>query len=230
MKISYFLSIPTIIAFAAAETMVLPAHDLNVASTPIVSNIVPAAAAIISTEDAQAEITHDHGRPSSSGFTAWSSPGLKGHKQRTKNTPGCYKLDGGAVGSFEGDSNTQYAFYGDLRCSQKMLFASNTAPVRRIDPIIYPRSVKMLKSGGGDGNVNRYSLITWSRPDFAGDNEKYRGMGCINLDGSVVMSFQGDLRYRFYPGPRCQGPMILESRGGMSSHKRMNPRSAFITR
>ena len=225
MKISYFLSVPAIMAFATADTMVMPAHDLNVASAPIVSNIVPVAAAVIPAEDAEVEITHDHG---SSGFTAWSSPGLKGHKQRTKNTPGCYKLDGGAVGSFEGDSNTQYAFYRDLRCSQKMLFASNTAPVCRIDPIIYPRSVKMLKSGGGD--VNRYSLVTWSRANFAGDNEKYRGMGCINLDGSSFMSFQGDLHYRLYPGPHCQGSMILESSGGMSSHRRMNPRSAFITR
>ncbi|KAK5821691.1 hypothetical protein F5H01DRAFT_337703 [Linnemannia elongata] len=230
MKIAYFLSIPAIMAFVAAEIMVVPAHDLNVDSAPIVSNIVPVAAAVIATEDAEVEITHDHDRASSSGFTAWSSPGLKGHKQRTKNTPGCYKLDGGAVGSFEGDSNTQYVFYGDLRCSQKTLFASSTAPVRRIDPIIYPRSVKMLKSDGGDGNVNRYSLVTWSRPNFAGDNEKYRGMGCINLDGSAFMSFQGDLHYRFYPGPRCQGSMILESSGGMSSHRRMNPRSVFITK
>ncbi|KAF9145114.1 hypothetical protein BG015_012003 [Linnemannia schmuckeri] len=201
----------------------------------MVSNIVPAIAETTLAKHAEVEINHSHGHTSSSGFTAWSSPGLKGHKQRTKDTPGCYRLDGGAVGSFEGDLNTQYAFYGDLRCSQKLLFAFSTAPVRRIDPIIYPRSIKMFKSSGEDGkpeqpNLNKYPLVTWSRPNFAGDNEKYRGMDCIKLDGSVFISFQGEHHYRFYPGPHCQGPMIFESSGGMSSHRRMSPRSAFITR
>lgn len=226
MKISFLLSISAIVALAIAETIVDPTLNLNAATAPI----------IISVEGTDVEINHDSDHPPrhSSGFTAWSSPGLKGHRQRTKNTPGCYKLDGGAVGSFEGDPNIQYTFYGDPRCRKNMLFTSSTVPVRHIDPIVYPRSVKMLKSTGCDctpdkPNPDRYSLVTWSRPDFAGDNEKYKGMGCINLDGSVFMSFQGEHHYRFYPGPHCQGPVLLESSGGMSSHKRVNPRSAFIT-
>ncbi|KAG0285036.1 hypothetical protein BGZ96_010664 [Linnemannia gamsii] len=226
MKISFLLPISVIMTLAIAETTVEHTLDMNVASDPIV----------ISVEGADVDINHnsDHPPSHSSVFTAWSSPGLKGHKQRTKNTPGCYRLDGGAVGSFEGDPNIQYAFYGDARCSKNMLFASSTAPVRRIDPIVYPRSVKMLKSTSCDctpdnPNPDRYSLVTWSRPNFAGDNEKYKGMGCIDLDGSIFMSFQGDHHYRFYPGHHCQGPVLLESSGGISSHKRINPRSAFIT-
>ncbi|KAF8935491.1 hypothetical protein BGZ47_009915 [Haplosporangium gracile] len=152
-------------ALAVVETIIMPAHDPSVTSVPIVSNIVPAVAKDTIAKNAEVEINYDHGRPSSSGFTAWSSPGLKGHKQRTKNTPGCYKLNSGAVGGFEGDSNTQYAFYGDLRCSQNILLASSTAPVRCIDPVIYSRSVKMFKSSDDDDtpkqpDPNRYSLVT----------------------------------------------------------------------
>ncbi|KAG0373439.1 hypothetical protein BGX24_011698 [Mortierella sp. AD032] len=222
-----------------AETMVEPALDINVIDTPIVMEVVPAVVEITSyievTDDYEVDIRHGSGHPPShaSGFTAWSSPGLKGHKQRTRGTPGCYRLDGGAVGSFEGNPDYQYAFYGDLRCKVKTLFASSTAPVRRIDPIIYPRSVSIFTSSGGDPekpDLNKYTLVTWSRPNFVGDNEKYKGMGCVNLDGSSFMSFQGDHHYTFYPRPHCHGSITLESSGGMSSHRRVNPRSVMITK
>jgi hypothetical protein len=113
MKISSLLSVSAIVTLAIAETVVEPTLDLDAASDPIVSTITPVITDVISAEDADVEICHGSGRPPShsSGFTAWSLPGLKGHKQRTKNTPGCYKLDGGAVGSFEGDPKIQYAFY-----------------------------------------------------------------------------------------------------------------------
>ncbi|KAF9393344.1 hypothetical protein BGZ94_006789, partial [Podila epigama] len=55
---------------------------------------------------------HDNDRRPG-GFTAWSSPGYKGHIQRTKGSPGCYRLDGGAIASFDGPSGFQYNFYGD---------------------------------------------------------------------------------------------------------------------
>ncbi|KAF9121518.1 hypothetical protein BGW39_010456 [Mortierella sp. 14UC] len=223
----FFLSVSAIMALATAqnaETMVEPAIDTNVADAPLVAVVVPAAADISPAGDDEVEINHGSGRPlsQSTAFTAWSSPGFRGHK-----------LDGGAVGNFEGNSDYQYAFYGDLSCKVNTLFASSTAPVRRIDPIVYPRSVSIFTNRDGDGtpkkpNLNKYTLVTWSRPNFFGDNEKYRGMGCVNLDGSVFMSFQGDHHYTFYLGPYCQGHVTVESSGGMSSHKRMNPRSVMI--
>ncbi|KAF9104864.1 hypothetical protein BGX29_001124 [Mortierella sp. GBA35] len=211
MKIPFLLSISAIMALAVAqdsETLADPALDL----------ITPEAPA----EDIDAH--HGHNNRPSSGFTAWPSPGLKGHKQRTKNTPGCYRLDGGAVGSFDGSADFQYAFYKDDRCKANILFAASSAPVKRIDPLIYPRSVGIFGEGGSTPEPKpKYMLITWSQPGFEGDSEKYKGTGCVNLDGSVFQSYQVERSYKFYPGAHCRGPVVLESNGGVSSHKKMNP-------
>ncbi|KAF9082065.1 hypothetical protein BGX23_000135 [Mortierella sp. AD031] len=147
------------------------AQDSETLADPALDLITPEAPA----EDIDAH--HGHNNRPSSGFTAWPSPGLKGHKQRTKNTPGCYRLDGGAVGSFDGSADFQYAFYKDDRCKANILFAASSAP----------------------------------------------GTGCVNLDGSVFQSYQVERSYKFYPGAHCRGPVVLESNGGVSSHKKMNP-------
>ncbi|GJJ72269.1 STAM-binding protein [Entomortierella parvispora] len=166
---------------------------------------------------------HDkkHGSKKSQ-FIAWSSPDYKGHKQRTKNTKGCYRLDGGAVGSFEGSSKVQYGFYKDDRCRGQFLFGASYAPVKKIDPVIYPRSVKMFVTEGGDGtpsrpDPSRFSLVAWSRPKFYGDKQLVRGMGCQAMDGSDVYSFQGEYKYKFYANQHCSGRKVLETKGGKSS-------------
>ena len=159
-------------------------------------------------------------------FIAWSSPGYKGHKQRRKNTKGCYRLDGGAVGSFEGSTKIQYGFYKDDRCRGKFLFGSSSAPVKTINPIIYPRSVKMLETDGDDSS--RYGLVAWSRPKFYGDRQLVRGMGCQDMDGSDVYSFQGEKKYKFYADRHCHGRKVLETKGGKSSISKINPRSVYI--
>ncbi|KAF9920037.1 hypothetical protein FBU30_010230 [Linnemannia zychae] len=227
------------------EVAVNPASDINIADAPIVVKTLPVTTESIfinevlsdavPSDDLPSDASNDGvnaSRPSDRWtFTAWSSPGMKGHNQTTKNTPGCYRLDGGAVGSFEGNPRASYTFYRDHRCERDRL-SSNSAPVRSINPVIYPSSVKIHVNDHGHDKPDRhkYSLITWSKPGFSGKSERYRGMGCVNLDGRAFMSFQGGYNYKFHVGPNCQGRVILKSNGGMSSHKRISPRSAFISR
>ena len=161
-------------------------------------------------------------------FTAWSSPGFKGHKQRNKNTPGCYRLDGGAVGSFEGDTSMTYAFYQDSHCKEKKLYGWSDAPIRRFDPIIYPSSVKIL-SKPPHPPPPKFSLVAWSHILFTGDRQSVRGLGCQALDGSYISSFQGEYTYTFFDGPNCYGKKLLESKGGNGNVRRMRPRSVYIT-
>ncbi|KAG0257135.1 hypothetical protein BG011_004156, partial [Mortierella polycephala] len=230
MKIPVLISVAALMTFAAAQS------SADVASDPalIISDVGPTLqlndevvgmpsrdladhdAAMDSDDDANSRRGH------TSKFIAWASPGFKGHRQPVKNTEGCYILDGGAVGSYQGSNNMEYGFFRDRRCQGKMVYGWKTGSEKRIDPIIYPRSVKIRRRSDGDGNHDgddhpmRRTLVTWERPMFSGDNQKIRGKGCQPLNGNTIMSFQGQHAYKFYARRQCSGKVLLESRGGMS--------------
>ncbi|KAF9581330.1 hypothetical protein BGW38_001698 [Lunasporangiospora selenospora] len=163
-------------------------------------------------------------------YTVWASPGFKGHKQRNKNTRGCYTLDGGAVGSFEGWSKMYYTFYKESHCRGKVLYKSKTAPVKRIDPIIYPRSLKIMDRDDDDDDdpKPKYSLIAWSEKYYGGDKQAITGMGCRSLNGRTIRSIQGTYKYKFYQEGNCWGKNILSVQGPKSSVNKMWPRSVYI--
>lgn len=246
MKFTFLLSVAALMAMTAAQSADVaaePSLDVNYAdpavddsiSTPInfdyndvidqPPNEMPDNENLDNDFD-----NHVDDRDKKSQFTAWSSPGYKGHKQRRKNTKGCYRLDGGAVGSFEGSTKVQYGFYKDDRCRGEFLFGSSSAPVKTISPIIYPRSVKMFETDGTPvrPDPSRFALVAWSRPKFYGDKQLIRGMGCQDMDGSDVYSFQGNSKYKFYADRYCHGRKVLETNGGKSSISKINPRSVYI--
>lgn len=170
----------------------------------------------------------DSSHDKSSRVVIWSSPGYKGHKQVTKGTRGCYRLDGGAVGSFEGGlGSSKYGFFKDDRCKGKQVYGWNSAPVQWIDPIIYPRSIKIYENGDGP-EPTKYSLVAWSGSYFTGDRQLITGMGCQSLSGNTVTSFQGEYKYKFFVESYCYGKKTLQSDGGKSSVRKMNPRSVYI--
>lgn len=194
-------------------------HDEEIIDMPL--NDLPV-------DDKDVDSSHDK----SSRVVVWSSPGYKGHKQVTKGTRGCYRLDGGAVGSFEGGlRSSKYGFFKDDRCRGKQIYGWTTAPVHRIDPIIYPRSLKIYENGGGPEPPRpepKYSLVAWSGSSFSGKVQLISGMGCRLLTGDTIASFQGEYRYKFFAEPYCYGRKTLESDGGKSSVRKMNPRSVYI--
>ncbi|KAF8931574.1 hypothetical protein EDD21DRAFT_382278 [Dissophora ornata] len=225
MKIPLLLSVTALMAVAVAQpTNVDPASDITYVDPP--------AGEVIDMPFIDLADNENDDPPPKPGmgkfFTAWSSPGFKGHKQRNKNTPGCYRLDGGAVGSFEGDTSMMYAFYQDSRCKEKRLYGWSDAPIRRFDPIIYPYSVKILEKLPHP-RPPRFSLVAWSRILFSGDRQLVRGLGCQALNGSDISSFQGEYKYTFFDGPNCYGKKLLESKGGKSIVRSMSPRSVYIT-
>ncbi|KAF9432558.1 hypothetical protein BGZ76_010631 [Entomortierella beljakovae] len=178
-------------------------------------------------------IAYHNGNGNRNRFIAWASPGLKGHKQVTKNTRGCYILDGGAVGSYEGDSSATYGFFDDDRCRGDMLYGWDSAPVNRIDPIIYPRSVKIYENGPPPPPPPpppqpTYTLVAWSESVFGGDRQLVSGKGCRPLSGCQVSSFQGEFTYRFFDGDNCYGREIFSSQGGRSEIPRIYPRSVYV--
>ncbi|KAI1318612.1 hypothetical protein EDD11_006113 [Mortierella claussenii] len=263
MKISITLSLTALLAVVVAQTSVPAAKsalNANHAATALFDNTVFPVA--FSSEDDNGDI-HDTPRndlavdgevmdapPNNtvkdegddvellhggwSRFIAWSSPGYKGHKQERKNTRGCYRLDGGAVGSYEGSSSVKYAFYKDDRCRNKVLYGWSSAPVRRINPVIYPRSVKILDNDDDDDDdepypePSKYTLVAWSRASFGGYRQLVKGMGCQWLDGSTIYSFQGEYKYKFFDGQYCYGKEVLIADGGKSSVRKINPRSVYI--
>ncbi|KAG0043610.1 hypothetical protein BGZ83_011211 [Gryganskiella cystojenkinii] len=245
MKVTLLLSLTAVMAFAAAQTEDITADPSDVTyadptvddsiSTPINWNYDDTPDEIIDQpsnempdkNDDLDDSLNDNVGSSKSGFTAWSSPGYKGHRQHTKhNTKGCYRLSGGAVGSFEGSNRVQYGFYKDDKCRGRFLFGSSSAPVRRIDPIIHPRSVKMFEADRPD--PPSFGLVAWSRPNFYGNKQLVRGMGCQAMDGSDVYSFQGEYKYKFYKDRYCYEKKLLETSGGKSTVPKMNPRSVYI--
>jgi len=200
MKLSFILSIAVMVSVALHRS----------SPRDIVAELI----------DSSENIGASHDRA----FTAWSSPGYKGHRQQSKGTRGCYRMDGGAVGSFEGSGNYQYGFYNDNSCRGKLLFRASSAPIKRIDSIIYPRSVKIWKNDDLPCPYpNQYSAVFWTRSDFGGYNKKFTGMGCCDLDGSTIMSIQGTRRYKFYDGPRCYGCRVAEY-VGPKNNVRISPK------
>ncbi|KAF9212029.1 hypothetical protein BGZ59_007312 [Podila verticillata] len=205
MKLSFILSIAAVISVALAQEQ----PERNTIAKPI---------------DSSENVSTSHNRA----FTAWSSPGYKGHRQQNKGTRGCYKMDGGAVGSFEGSDDYQYGFYNDDSCRRKFLFGASSASIKRIDPIIYPRSVKIWKNDGPPRlDPNQYTAVFWTRSHFGGERKKFTGMGCYDLDGSTIRSIQGTMRYKFYDGPRCYGGRVAEY-VGPKNNIRISPKSVYI--
>ncbi|KAG0202013.1 hypothetical protein BGX28_005330 [Mortierella sp. GBA30] len=231
MKASFLLSIAALIAAAAAqssEPVVSPPVDTNIAAPSVVmqnSSVPITGDNIGKPADLNDELYSQSSSSSSSKFVAWSSSGYRGHKQTTKSTSGCYKLSGGAVGSFEGKKDMQYGFYKDSKCGDKLLYSSKDSRVRKIDPIIRPRSVKILNKGS---DSSRRSLVAWSRTKYSGDKQTVYGKGCKSLNGKSIRSYEGKYNYKFYEDRNCFGKKLLQSRGGKSSTKKINPRSVYI--
>ncbi|KAF9377101.1 hypothetical protein CPC16_011981 [Podila verticillata] len=137
-------------------------------------------------------------------------------------------MAGGAVGSFEGSDDYQYGFYNDDSCRRKFLFGASSASIKRIDPIIYPRSVKIWKNDGPPRpDPNQYTAVFWTRSHFGGERKKFTGMGCYDLDGSTIRSIQGTMRYKFYDEPRCYGGRVAEY-VGPKNNIRISPKSVYI--
>ncbi|KAF9105057.1 hypothetical protein BGX27_009836 [Mortierella sp. AM989] len=232
MKISYIISFSALMAMAAAQSSELisePALDINYLdpAAPL-DNPIPSVDVETPPSDMADgnDVEADHNGPK---FIAWSSPGYKGHKQVTKNTRGCYILDGGAVGSYEGDNTATYGFFADKHCKTTMLYGWDSAPINRIDPIIYPKSVKIYQKGYPPYPPKpQYTLVAWSKPSFWGGRQLVSGMGCQSLDGSKISSFQGEFKYKFFSDSNCYGRKILSADGGQSSVRKMSPRSVYI--
>ncbi|KAG0329601.1 hypothetical protein BG004_002295 [Podila humilis] len=207
MKIPFLLSIAALVSVTLAQT----------------ASEEPRRDAVAETIEQDYNLTHDDDHHSD--FTAWSSPGYKGHRQRTKGTPGCYRLDGGAVGSYTGPSDSYYVFHGGDHCRGKVLYGPRSAPVKNIDPVIYPRSVKIRKH---DRPPTKYSVVLWSRRNYSGYRQKIDGLGCYGLDGSRIKSIQGTNRYRFYDGERCYGARVAEHRGPQNNIPAISPKSIYV--
>ncbi|KAF9565004.1 hypothetical protein EC968_004264 [Mortierella alpina] len=166
---------------------------------------------------------------SSSKFYVWSDANYHGRKQSTKGTSGCYRLDGRAVGSYEGSKKMQYGFYKGRNCDGgDAIYTSLDKSIMRISPRIYPRSVRILNQGT---DSSKRTLTVWSNDKYHGDRQKVYGTGCKTLNGLSVRSFKGEGRYRykFYDDRECFGKALLESGGGdKSSTSRIRPRSVYI--
>ncbi|KAG0019964.1 hypothetical protein BGZ82_011741 [Podila clonocystis] len=204
MKLPFFLSVVAIVSVVLAQE---PERDTVAKPTDPSENV---------------RISHNRG------FTAWSSPGYKGRRQQNRGTRGCHRMDGGAVGSFEGSDDYQYGFYNDNHCRGRFLFGASAAPVSRIDPIIYPRSVTIWKNDDPPRpDPNKYSSVFWTSPNFGGNSKRFTGMGCFDFDGSTTISIQGTKRYKFYDGPRCYGGRVGEY-VGPKNNIRISPKSVYI--
>ncbi|KAG0363083.1 hypothetical protein BGZ54_008362, partial [Gamsiella multidivaricata] len=129
MKVPSLLSIAALVAVVTAQSSDNAAESAAVTKGDDIASMPP-------TESLDNGLEPQRGGPTL--FTAWSSPGFKGHKQRNKNTPGCYRLDGGAVGSFDASRSYKYAFFNDNRCKNRMIYGWTSAPIRRFNPLIYP--------------------------------------------------------------------------------------------
>ncbi|KAF9916622.1 hypothetical protein BX616_003299 [Lobosporangium transversale] len=240
MKILSILSIAAWTAVTVAQTTQIATDStLNINPDPATFLQSLTSPVSFSDNDETVEPPNDMADPSNedeiidaSNFIAWSSPGYKGHKQKRSNSEGCYRLDGGAVGSFEGSSSRKYGFYSDGHCRSRMIYGWSSAPVHRIDPLIYPQSVKIIRRDEPKPSTcpapSDYTLVAWSRTSFGGRRQLIRGLGCRPLDGSTIYSFQGTYKYKFYDCENCYGDTVLETSGGKSRVHRMNPRSVFI--
>ncbi|KAF9357539.1 hypothetical protein BGX26_003553 [Mortierella sp. AD094] len=234
MKIPLIISLSALMAMAAARSAAVigeTALDINYADPVVPLGTLPPPVDVDTSSDIVESPSSDmadgdgvEADHNGSRFIAWSSPGYKGHKQVTKNTRGCYILDGGAVGSYEGDSTATYGFFADEHCKTKLLYGWDSAPVNRIDPIIYPKSVKIYQQGYEPPPPQpepKYTLIAWSQSSFCGDRQLVGGMGCQSLDGSKISSFQGEFKYKFFSDSNCHGRKLLEAQDGQSSVRKM---------
>ncbi|KAF9972190.1 hypothetical protein BGZ65_009958, partial [Modicella reniformis] len=255
MKISFLISVAALMVATAAQSKDVPtksALDIPIDGTTISGDmnsddeIIDMPPSDLVDDNDGEDIDSNHDRPSR--FIVWSSPGYKGHKQVTKGTRGCYRLDGGAVGSFEGGIRfSKYGFFKDDRCKGRLTYGWSSAPIHRIDPVIYPRSVKIYENGDRPEpprpepprpepprpepprpkpprpEPTKYSLVAWSGTLFTGGRQLVSGMGCQSLNGNGITSFQGEYKYKFFEGPYCNGRKTLESYGGKSNVRKMNP-------
>ncbi|KAF9284896.1 hypothetical protein BGZ68_004319 [Mortierella alpina] len=236
MKATFLFSIAALMALAAAQspdTIVNPAVESNDATSPspvldnsnILDDSIPVDAPAFSAPD-NSDVSASSS--SSSKFSAYSDANYHGRKQTTKGTSGCYRLDGRAVGSYEGSKHMQYGFYKGRDCDGDAVYTSLDRSIMRISPRIYPRSVRILNQGT---DSSKRTLTVWSNDKYHGDRQKVYGTGCKTLNGLSIRSFKGEGRYRymFFDDRECFGKTLLESGGGdKSSTSRIRPRSVYI--
>ncbi|KAF9948291.1 hypothetical protein BGZ72_009785 [Mortierella alpina] len=240
MKATFLLSIAALMALAAAQSPDTTANrtvETNVTATPspvvedptILDDPTLLDGLAFSASDDDTEVSASSS--SSSKFRVWSDANYHGHKQTTKGSTGCFRLDDRrAVASYEGSKDKQYGFYKGRDCNGGAVYTSQDKSIKRISPRIYPRSVRILNKGT---RSSKRSLTVWSNKKYHGDRQKVYGTGCKTLNGLSIRSFKGEgsYRYTFYPDRECFGKALLESRGGdKSSTSKIRPRSVYIYR